>query len=61
LKGMENDRVERRMESYVKDFKSMKMGTIHLKKGRGLLTLKALEVPGSQVMDFRLIMLKRIN
>jgi len=60
LKGMENDRVER-MESYVKDFKPMKLGTIHLKKGHGLLTLKALEVPGSQVMDFRLIILKRIN
>jgi hypothetical protein len=60
LKGMENDRVER-MESYVKDFKPMKMGIISLKKGQGLLTLKALDVPGSQVMDFRLIMLKRIN
>lgn len=59
LKGMENDRVER-MESYVKDFKSMKMGTIHLKKGIDLLTLKSLEIPGSQVMDFRLIVLKRI-
>ncbi len=59
LRGMENDRVER-MESYVKDFKSMKIGTIHLKKGISLLTLKALEIPGSQVMDFRLILLKRI-
>jgi arylsulfatase A-like enzyme len=60
LKGMEHDRVER-MESYVKDFKPMKIGTIHLKKGQGLLTLKAPDVPGSQVMDFRLLMLKRIN
>lgn len=60
LKGMENDRVKR-MESYVKDFKPIKLGTIYLKKGRGTLTLKALEVTGSQVMDFRMIMLKRIN
>ena len=59
LKGMENDRVER-MESYVKDFRPMKLGTIHLKKGTGILTLKALEIPRDQVMDFRLINVKRI-
>jgi arylsulfatase A-like enzyme len=59
LTGMEHDRVER-MESYVKGFKSMKLGTIHLKKGEGILTLKAIEIPGAQVMDFRLLMLKRI-
>ncbi|MGM0531499.1 MAG: N-acetylgalactosamine 6-sulfate sulfatase, partial [Bacteroidota bacterium] len=57
--GMENDRVER-MESYVKDFKPMKMGTIHLKKGKGTLRLKADSVPGSQVMDFRLLLLKKM-
>jgi hypothetical protein len=60
LRGGENDRVER-MESYVKDFKSMKLGTIHLEKGKGELTLRALEVPGSQVMDFRLMMLTRVG
>ncbi len=59
LTGMENDRVLR-TESYVKDFKPLKIGTIHLKKGRGLLTLKALDIPGSQVMDFRLLMFHRI-
>jgi len=60
LTGMENDRVPRE-ESYVKDFKPLKMGTIHLIKGKGFLTLKALEIKGSQVMDFRLLMLKRVN
>lgn len=58
LEGMENDRVER-IESYVKDFKPMDVGTIYLDKGRGLLTLKALEIPGNQVMDIRLLMLTR--
>jgi arylsulfatase A-like enzyme len=58
LKGMENDRFPR-TESYIKDFKPLKMGTIHLKKGTGLLTLKALEIPGSQVIDFRLLMFKK--
>ncbi len=59
LKGMKNDRVER-MESYVKDFKPLEAGVIHLNKGTGHLTLKAIEIPGSQAMDFRLILLKRI-
>jgi arylsulfatase A-like enzyme len=58
LRGMENDRVERQ-ESYVKDFKPMDLGLLHLEPGQGTLTLKALEVPGSQVMDFRLLMLTR--
>jgi len=57
--GMENDRSPR-TESYVKDFIPLHMGSIDLEKGRGTLTLKALDKPGSQVMDFRLLMLKRI-
>jgi len=59
LRGMENDRIPR-TQSYVKDFKPLKMGIIHLKKGTGELTLKALEIPGSQVMDFRMLIFKRI-
>lgn len=59
LTGMENDR-DPRIESYVKNFKALTIGTIHLTKGEGTLTLKATKIPGSQVMDFRLMMLKRI-
>jgi hypothetical protein len=59
LTGKENDR-DPRTESYVKDFKPLKMGTIHLQKGIHILTLKALEIPGSEVMDFRLLMLKKV-
>lgn len=58
LIGMENDRVERR-ESYEKDFKPLRAGVIELKKGKGELTLEALSMPGSEVMDFRLLMLSR--
>jgi len=58
LRGAENDRVER-TESYVKDFRPLKLGTIHLHKGKGELVLRALSMPGSQVMDFRLLMLTR--
>jgi arylsulfatase A-like enzyme len=59
LRGMENDRVER-MESYVKEFVPMKAGTMYLTKGKGLMTLRATEIPGSGVMDLRLIMFKRL-
>lgn len=60
IRGGENDRDERQ-ESYVKDFKTMNLGVIDLKKGEGELTLKALEMAGSQVMEFRLIMLTRVD
>lgn len=60
LRGMENDRIER-IESYVKDFKPLRLGRIHLETGRGYLTLKALEIPGDQVMDVRLLMLTRAD
>jgi hypothetical protein len=60
LRGMEHDRVKR-TQSYVKDFKPLKLGTMHFKKGRGQLTLKALDIPGSQVMDFRLMMFTGVD
>lgn len=60
LRGMEHDRILR-TQSYVKDFKPLKAGVIHLEKGRGLLTLKALDIPGGQVMDFRKMMLTRVE
>jgi arylsulfatase A-like enzyme len=60
LRGGEHDRVER-MESYVKDFKSMNLGSLRLAKGKGELTLRATEIPGDQAMDFRLMMLTRVN
>jgi len=57
LRGMEHDRVPRKGESYIKDFKPLRLGEIELQPGRGLLTLRALKVPGKQVMDVRLVLL----
>ena len=57
---MENDRYPR-VESYVKDFNPLNLGQIYLNKGEGTLRLKATKIPGSQVMDFRLLMLKRVS
>lgn len=60
LRGKQDDRMPRR-ESYVKDFKPMKLGTIELAAGPGQLTLQASTIAGSNVMDFRLLMLTRVH
>ena len=60
VQGAEHDRL-RRQESYVKDFKSLKLGRMELSEGTGKLTLQALEIPASQVMEMRLIMFTRVN
>jgi hypothetical protein len=57
---LDSDDIYPRVEGYVKPFKKVGMGTIYLESGRGTLTLKALAIPGSTVMDFRLLMLNRI-
>ena len=56
--GMQNDRVPRQ-ESYTKDFIPLNMGTIYLEQGRGEMKLQAIDIPGSQVMDFKTLVLKR--
>lgn len=57
LVGAGDDRV-RREESYVKDFRPLRLGTIPLQKGRGKLTLRALEIPaGKQAADLRYVAL----
>lgn len=58
LQGPEHDRIER-VESYVKSFRPLKMGTIRLSPGRGQLTLQATRIPGPEVMDFRLLLLEK--
>ena len=44
-------------ESPAKEFRPLKLGTIRLEKGRGLLSLRALEIPGGSVMDVRRVTL----
>ena len=60
LVGAAEDRSVR-TESYVKNFKPLHIGSIELKQGSGELTLRATEIPKSQVMDFRLLMLTRVE
>ncbi len=58
LLGAKQDRSPR-IESYEKDFRPMNAGTMRLPQGPGTLTLKALDIPGQQVMDFRMLLLRR--
>jgi arylsulfatase A-like enzyme len=45
------DRVPRSTESYMKEFRPLDLGIIHLRSGQGLLTVRATRIPGAQVMD----------
>jgi arylsulfatase A-like enzyme len=51
------DRVPRKGESYLKEFRKLELAPMMLSKGRGVLTLRALEIRGEQVMDVRAVML----
>lgn len=57
LRGKEHDRFSRGSESFVKDFQPLTMGLMSLPGGRGKLELRALEIPGKQVIDVRSIVL----
>lgn len=57
--GAAFDRVDRGAESYWKDFKPIRIGAIELKKGRGELALRAVEVAGKQVAEVRYVALTR--
>ncbi len=59
-RGAAEDRVPRQ-ESYIKDFKAVRMGIIQLTKGPGELKLRASKIPGEEAIDFRLLMLTRVK
>lgn len=53
LIGAKEDRVPRKGESYVKDFRPLSLGEIKLIEGRGTLTLKATDIPGDAAIEVR--------
>ncbi len=61
LYGAEHDRVPRVGESYMKDFKPLRLGVVALERGRGPLTLRAVEVPGKRVIDLRSVALTLVE
>lgn len=58
LRGAENDRVPRKGESYVKDFKPLRLGVMELAKGPGDLRLNAIRIAGREVMEVREVRLR---
>ena len=58
--GAAEDRVPR-IESYIKDFANISFGEIELTAGRGPLTVRATNIPGSQVMEIAGLTLVRIT
>ncbi|GAB4152434.1 MAG: arylsulfatase [Planctomycetaceae bacterium] len=61
LIGKADDRSPRGSESYVKVFRPMTLGRFRLQKGRGELTLRAIDVKGKQVMDVRYVTLRLLK
>ena len=47
-------------ESYTKAFKPLNLGKIALEKGKGTLSLNALNIPNKELMDFRLMLFKKV-
>lgn len=56
LVGAKNDRVKRE-ESYTKDFRPFVVGEVTLPAGNFNLTLRALDIPGKQVMEVQAVAL----
>ena len=48
-------------ESSMKEFRPLALGRMKLEKGRGVLTLRALSIPGRTVADVRLVVLTLIK
>jgi hypothetical protein len=61
LRGKEQDRVPRRGESYVKDFRPLSLGSVDVPAGKATLTLRATSVAGARVADVRAVELVLIK
>ena len=59
LIGHKEDRFER-TEGYVKDWKSIRLGTMRVTRGRKTLQLRATDIPGNEVAQIRLLMFRRL-
>ncbi|MFN3193579.1 MAG: arylsulfatase [Aureliella sp.] len=59
--GAEHDRVPRKTQSLMKDWKPLSLGRIELEAGRGKLELKAKKFVGEESLDMRMLMLTRVR
>lgn len=62
LRGLENDRSPRKgSESFVKDFRRLRLGTIQLATGTDQLILRAKKIPENAVADVRWLEFRRLK
>ena len=59
LIGAAEDRFER-VEGYVRQWRPMKLGRLHLVPGAGTLRMRATEVAGQEVGEMRLLMFRKL-
>ena len=60
FEGVAYDRVIRE-ESYEKAFKPLEMGTLRLEEGLHSIVLKGVDIKESEFIDFRLLVLERLD
>lgn len=60
LLGEAENRIDRG-ESFVKDFRPSALGVLKMPSGKGVLTLRATEIPGDEAVDVRYVVLTRLD
>lgn len=59
--GPEHDRVPRVTQSPLKDFKPLTLGKLYLPEGEGKLTLRTTKAVGTETLDIRRVVLRRVK
>jgi hypothetical protein len=60
LEGMGDDRIKR-IESYTKEFKKITFGDLYFEEGVSSLKLKTSHLIGNKSIDFRLLVLEKVD
>lgn len=60
LRGMKENKVYKH-ESYVKDWKSLSLGQVKIEKSSGIMSMKAVEIPGKEAIDLRYVNFKKVR
>ena len=60
LEGMGDDRIKR-IESYTKEFKKITLGDLYFEEGVSSLKLKTSDLIGNKSIDFRLLVLEKVD
>ncbi len=59
--GAEHDRVPRKTQSFMKDFKPLSFGPIQLSDGPASVTVRATKLVGDEPLELRMLMFRRVR